>query len=275
MVDIFFDPSSFMGIIIVKFDSNHESGVDKVMKKYFWILIFACISQLYAKVLDVSYAVDFGMFGQMGVCDAHLKSTDTAYTIDIGVKATGIAKVLSRNRQERHTSQGSLHNGMFRFKTYKVVKTYGEKYIEKRYRADSKHKKVTKYVLKKRGGQISAEKEQVLDFYTPNDLLTLYFNLPKLIEDMSKPGKYTFKAAGAERQKGLVEVIIPKREILSRYEKILGKGDYWYMTVIIHQKIFASNRGELMLAIGKDGIVEKAVLKDLVMFGDLVAKRIK
>jgi hypothetical protein len=47
------------------------------------------------------------------------------------------------------------------------------------------------------------------------------------------------------------------------------------MTVIIHQKIFASNRGELMLAIGKDGIVEKAVLKDLVMFGDLVAKRIR
>lgn len=233
------------------------------------------ITQLEANILDVSYKVEFGMFGQLGICDAHLKQGKKEYTIEIGVKATGMAKALSRNRQERHTSHGSRHNGMLVSDTYKVVKTYGAKYIEKTYRTDYQHKQVKKYVLKKRDGKITGQKEQVLDFYSTNDLLTLYFNLPKLIKDMSKPGKYTFTAVGAERQQGLVEVIIPKKEALRSYEKLLGKGDYWYMTVIIHQKIFASNRGELMLAIGKDGIVEKAVLKDLVMFGDLVAKRIK
>jgi hypothetical protein len=246
-----------------------------MIKKNLFILLIVCTSLLEAKVLDVSYKVSFGMFGQLGICDAHLKHGKKEYAIEIGVKATGMAKALSRNRQERHTSHGSLHKGMLVSDTYKVVKTYGVKYIEKIYRTDHQRQKVKKYVLKKREGKISGKKEQVLDFYSRNDLLTLYFNLPKLIGDMSKPGKYTFTAVGAERQQGLVEVIIPEKEALGAYEKVLGKGDYWYMTVIIHQKIFASNRGELMLAIGKDGIVEKAVLKDLVMFGDLVAKRIR
>ncbi len=47
------------------------------------------------------------------------------------------------------------------------------------------------------------------------------------------------------------------------------------MTAIIYQKIFESNKGELMLAVGKDGIAQKAVLKDLIMFGDLVSERVK
>jgi len=236
-------------------------------------MIFAISGE--AKVLDVSYKVTFGMFGQLGVCKAHLQSEKEAYRIGIGVKATGMAKMLSRNRQERHTSQGHLSHGMLVSDSYEVVKTYGAKYIEKVYRIDPRHKQITKYVLKKREGRVTGKKEQVLDFYSTNDLLTLYFNLPKLIGDMSKPGRYAFTAVGAERQQGLVEVIIPEKAALGAYEKVLGKGDYWYMTVIIHQKIFASNRGELMLAIGKDGIAEKAVLKDLVMFGDLVAKRIR
>ncbi len=86
---------------------------------------------------------------------------------------------------------------------------------------------------------------------------------------------YTLTAVGAERQKGTVKVYIPKESELKRYKKTLGEGDYWYMTAIIYQKIFASNKGELMLAVGKDGVAQKAVLKDLILFGDLVAERIK
>ncbi len=247
------------------------------MKKSLFILglVLVFMSQIQAKVLDVTYKVSFGMFGEMGISDAHLETKGDRYTIEIKMKATGMAKALSKNRKERHISKGHIVNGMFVSDTYKVIKTYGKKHIEKIYRIDHQKKRVTKDKTKKNKDKITEKKHTVLDFYSENDLLTLYFNLPKMITDRSKATTYEFSAVGAERQEGKVEVRIPKESELKGYQKTLGEGDYWYMTAIIYQKIFASNKGELMLAVGKDGITQKAVLKDLMMFGDLVAERIR
>ena len=247
------------------------------MKKSLFILglVLVFMSQIQAKMLDVTYKVSFGMFGEMGISDAHLETKGDTYIIEIKMKATGMAKALSKNRKERHISKGHIVNGMFVSDTYKVIKTYGKKYIEKIYRIDHKKKRVTKDNTKKNQDKVTEEKRTILDFYSKNDLLTLYFNLPKMITDRSKATTYEFSAVGAERQEGKVEVRIPKESELKGYQKTLGEGDYWYMTAIIYQKIFASNKGELMLAVGKDGITQKAVLKDLMMFGDLVAERIR
>jgi len=247
------------------------------MKKSLFILglVLVFMSQIQAKMLDVTYKVSFGMFGEMGISDAHLETKGDTYTIEIKMKATGMAKALSKNRKEKHISKGHIVNGMFVSDTYKVIKIYGKKHIEKIYRIDHKKKRVTKDNTKKKQDKVTEEKHTVLDFYSKNDLLTLYFNLPKMITDRSKATTYEFSAVGAERQGGKVNVRIPKESELKEYKKTLGKGDYWYMTAIIYQKIFASNKGELMLAVDKDGITQKAVLKDLMMFGDLVAERIR
>ena len=247
------------------------------MKKSLFILAFVllCISQIQAKVLDVSYEVSFGVFGKLGISDAHLETTGDNYTIDIKMKAIGLAKMLSKNRKERHVSKGHIVNGMYISDSYKVVKSYGKKHIEKRYTIDHKNKKVKKEYLRTKDGKTEKDEHTALNFYSENDLLTLYFNLPKMIQDRSKSGTYEFSAVGAERQEGTVKVIIPKESDLNGYKKTLGEGEYWYLTAIIYQKIFASNKGELMLAVGKDGVAHKAVLKDLIMFGDLVAERIK
>ena len=247
------------------------------MKKSLFILVLVLvfISQMQAKVLDVSYKVSFGILGQLGVCDAHLETKGDRYTIDIKVKATGLAKILSKNRKERHISKGHIVNGIYVSDSYKVIKSYGEKYIEKLYTIDHKKKKVKKEYFSKKNGKINKRKQKKLDFYSENDLLTLYFNLTKMIQDLSKTDTYEFSAVGAERQKGIVQVHIPKESELKAYKKVLDEGDYWYITVIIYQKIFESNKGELMLAVGKDGVAQKAVLKDLIMFGDIVAERIK
>ncbi len=247
------------------------------MKKSLFILglVLVFMSQIEAKVLDVTYKVSFGMFGEMGISDAHLETKGDTYTIEIKMKATGMAKALSKNRKERHISKGHIVNGMFVSDSYKVIKTYGKKHIEKIYRIDHQKKRVTKGKIKKNQDKVTETKHTILDFYSTNDLLTLYFNLPKMITDRSKATTYEFSAVGAERQGGKVQVRIPKESELKGYQKTLGEGDYWYMTAIIYQKIFASNKGELMLAVGKDGITQKAVLKDLMMFGDLVAERVK
>jgi len=245
------------------------------MKKSLFILVLLYISQIQANMLDVSYEVSFGMFGKLGVSDAHLETTGDKYIIDIKMKATGLAKTLSKNRKERHISKGHIVNGLYISDSYTVVKSYGGKHIEKRYTIDHKNKKVKKEYLRTKDGTAEKDEHTELNFYSENDLLTLYFNLPKMIKERLKTGTYEFSAVGAERQEGKVEVYIPKESEIEGYKKTLGEGDYWYIKAIIYQKIFASNKGELMLAIGKDGITQKAVLKDLMMFGDLVAERIK
>jgi hypothetical protein len=80
---------------------------------------------------------------------------------------------------------------------------------------------------------------------------------------------------GAEKQQGKVSIVVPNAKHRAVYEQALGKGKFDYLTAIVYQKLFQSNRGELMIAIGQDGIAEKAVLKDLILYGDLTAKRIK
>jgi len=72
------------------------------MKKSLFILGLGLVfmSQMQAKVLDVSYKVGFGMFGQMGIADAHLETKDDSYTINIGMKATGMGTTKIRSFQK-------------------------------------------------------------------------------------------------------------------------------------------------------------------------------
>jgi hypothetical protein len=37
----------------------------------------------------------------------------------------------------------------------------------------------------------------------------------------------------------------------------------------MHRQLYQSSQGELDVRIGKEGLVEKAVLKDLIFFGDV------
>jgi len=61
---------------------------------------------------------------------------------------------------------------------------------------------------------------------------------------------------------------------LEKYKKELGSGLDWYATAIINQKIFASDKGKLLLRVGDDGITKQAILKDVIFFGDMVAKKV-
>jgi len=227
-----------------------------------------------AKTLDATYKVSYGVFGQLGISKAHLETHKDTYTIEVSAKTSGIVKKLSRNRQERYISKGHIVNGLLVSDTLHIVRSYGRKYSEKTYIIDHKHKKVIKISIAKNKGKIYKNKTQELNFYSQDDLLTLYFNLSARM-DPSKAGMYELTAVGAEKQDGKVKIVIPDKGRRGQYQKILGNGDFWYLTAIIYQKIFESNKGELMIAIGKDGIAQKAVLKDLIFYGDLVAERIK
>ena len=249
-----------------------------MIKKIFTVLVFTLMSNgvANAEIIKANYDVSYGIFGKIGMSKAILKKDNKRYSIDIRLSATGLAKILSGDRRERHISKGHIdENGLMISDLYQVIKTHGKTMVNKTYRIDHKNKKVKKVYRKYKNRKLVKTEKTMLDFYAKDDLLTLYFNLGSAVKDKTKPATYVFKAVGAERQQGKVTLIIPVFYKLKDYKETLGKGASWYATAIIHQKIFSSKEGRLMLAVGEDGITNKAVLKDVIFFGDIVAKRVK
>jgi len=246
-----------------------------MIKKIVYLLGFLILSTLTveAKVIKANFDVSYGIFGKIGTSKAVLTKNAKTYKIEIKLAATGLAKVLSGDRREKHISKGHIVNGLMVSDTYEVIKTHGQNRVSKKYVIDHKRKKVIKKYRKYKKGRLVSNEESTLDFYSKDDLLTLYFNLDTAIKNKTKPHTYVFRAVGAERQKGKVTVIIPKRGALAGYKEDLGNNASWYATAIIHQKIFSSKEGRLKIAVGSDGITTKAVLKDVIFFGDIRAVR--
>jgi hypothetical protein len=238
-------------------------------------LIVLLVSSLQAEILRANYDVSYGIVGKIGVAKAVLDKQGSTYTIDIRLAATGLAKSLSGNRKERHLSRGHIRKGKLISDMYEVTREYRSTKVVKQYLIDHRKKVVRKIYRKYKNGTLVDEQKQRLSFYAPDDLLTLYFNLDMLMPDKTKAGTYVFQAVGAEKQQGKVSVVIPSAKEIPGYEDDLGSGAAWYATVIIHQKIFMSKEGRLQIAVGKDGITQTALLKDLILFGDIKAVRKK
>jgi len=245
------------------------------MLKKFLFLIFFFTIYLYSKTIHTQYDVSYGIFGKIGVTNAVLSIDHKRYKIDIHLATIGLAKVLSGGRKEHHISKGHMEHGLMVSDLYQVIKSHGNIVVNKEYWINHKKKYVRKVYKKYEKGILVKKEETRLNFYAKDDLLTLYFNLDYAIKVKTKAKTYVYKAVGAERQKGKVTVIIPKINALEKYKKELGSDAAWYATAIIHQKIFSSREGRLMLSIGKDGITNKAVLKDVIFFGDIRAVRTK
>ncbi len=243
------------------------------LKSLMYLFVFTC--SLYAEEIRANFDVSYGIIGKIGTAKAVLKKTNKKYTLEMKLATTGLAKVLSGSRKEHHTSKGHLKNGLMISDWYKVVKSHGNTVVQKEYRVDHKRKKVLKKYKKFKKGKLVSEKNTTLGFYAKNDLMTLYFNLGTLIKNKRKSKTYVYKAVGAERQQGKVTVIIPKKKDLKQLQEDVGTASSWYATAIIHQKIFSSKEGRLMLGIDKDGITDTAVLKDVIFFGDIRAVRRK
>jgi len=244
------------------------------MKKLLILLSFLTLSTLNAETITADYRVEFGIFGEIGVANAVLTRDENSYEISVKLEATGMTKTLSGDRKEHHISKGHIENGVMVSDMYQIIKSHGTTTINKIYRADHETKTVSKMYKRWKNGVLTKDKMTTIDFYSKDDLLTLYFNLDKKIVDKKMSNSYTFTAIGAEKQQGSVDVEIPSATELPEFTEALGSDESsWYARAVIHQNIFSSDKGELMLKIAEDGITEKAVLKDLIFFGDIRATR--
>ena len=226
-----------------------------------------------AKVTQLNYKATFGSFGTVGTINNKLTQNKKTYKIETKVQLAGMAKTIMGGQVEDYVSTGHMKNGLMICDNYTMTSTKVGKKVKKEYSINHTGKYVTKRSRKWVNGKLVKDKSKKLKFYAKDDLLTLYFNLGIAIKQKGKT--YHFKAVGLEKQKGKVRVTVPSDSKNASYKQNLGKGAALYAKALIHQKNFKKQKGDILLAIDKDGFIKKAVIKDIMLFGDAQLVRVK
>jgi len=253
------------------------------MKILITLLFIFTNSILFAKTIEANYSITYGSFLDLGIANAKLTYNKNEYEIKIEAKTVGMAKILTNNRTEIYKSTGSFINNRFIPKKFIKIKKNNYKSRIKEYTFDYENKKIivktiTEGIKKSVNNELKFQKEPFyneykdeLKFFTKNDLLSLFFNLNELIEFKYKRN-YTFSAIGANKKDGKIDLLIPSKNKTNQLNKTMNKEKEKKLIVYINQKIFGSEKGELFLSLNNEGFCSIAILKDVVLFGDIVGK---
>lgn len=240
------------------------------MNKIMWLLLLL-VQIAGAKVLTAKYEVSFGIFQTMGISESRMEiRDDQTYTIHVEARTTGIAKVLSNNRIEVYESRGTVKNGKLIPETYfKIRQTDSQKMI-KFYTFDHRNRIVWKETTEVKGGKEYKDKDQN-DYYAQEDILSLFFNL-KFYAQGQQSGAYY--AIGGNKKDGRIDVVFPTKAEVEEMKKTLDVTSGSFLKVVLNDRIFSSANGELLINLDSEGLCEKAVLEDVLLFGDIVGKRV-
>jgi len=236
-------------------------------------LLGVCVTQVSATTTELNYKATFGIFGTVGTIKNRLTQNKSTYEIHTTVKMAGLAKMIMGGQTEHYTSKGHMQNGLMVSDFYEMISTKKEKKTSKMYLINHQHKSVIKRYRKWIKGKLVVDKKQKLAFYAKDDLLTLYFNLGNAISEKGKT--YLFKAVGLEKQKGKVRITVPSEGQDKAYIKDLGTGAALYAKALIYQENFRKKKGDILLAVAKDGFIRKSVIKDVLLYGDAKLTRTK
>lgn len=233
------------------------------------IFVLALLSQIAsAKVITATYEVSYGIFQTMGIADARFETRDdNTYSIRIEARTTGIAKILSNNRVETYESYGSIINGQLVPKKYIKIRRTDSKKMTKIYTFNHVDKMVWRENID------SDEWEKVKhDYYASEDILSLFFNVKQYMKLQQNQVLY---AIGANKNNGRIDVVFPKGREIEKLKQELEIDEGVFVKVILNDKIFSSANGELLISLDEEGLCEKAILEDVLLFGDIVGKRVR
>lgn len=236
--------------------------------KTFVLLLILLTSLLQAEIQKATYDVSFGVFQKFGIANAYFETKENqTYLIRIEAKATGLAELLSNKRVEVYESSGVIQNGkLIPLKFVTIRQTKSKKAI-KIYTFDHEAKNTWVEVTK---NKVHHPKTQN-PFYTPEDILSLFFNIKSYTKEQKNR---SFHAISGNNDNGKIDVIFPKGEALAELKKMLGSSSGDFLKVILNDQIFASTNGELAINLNKDGLCDKAILEDVLFFGDIVGTRV-
>jgi hypothetical protein len=218
--------------------------------------------------IEAKYEITYGILGSIGDASADLKVEKGTYKIKLKAKARGLVKILSSSRVETHESTGIVKDGKFLPTIFISSKKRGSKTDIKRYLFDHDKKVVKLLQTRIRDGEI-VDTKSILPYFAQDDILTLFFNLKYFLgEDYTPKVGQKLVAVGANKKNGEVELFKADSKMYKDLSKELKSREN-LLVVVLNQRVFASQKGEMIINLNSDGICTSALLKDVIMFGDI------
>ena len=171
------------------------------------------------------------------------------------VKTQGIVATFSKHLVQKYSSIGIIKNNILIPLKYITYRKRGNNEYKRIYLFDHKNKIIIR--KKYKNGQLTAKEK--FKYYAPQDILSLYFNLPLFLKEKKT---YTFYALGARRTDGRVDVNFCNKNIFEE-KGICIKAN-------LYNKVFAGDKGILYLLINQNNwVCLKGVVKNVLKIGDL------
>jgi len=226
---------------------------------------------LYAQL---HYVARGTLVGKMIDVKVNASANNKRYSIRIDMQTMGMIKLMTGGQIEHHSSYGSVRNGEYYAKEYKIDKTYKKIHYIRRYLFDYRNKKITKISMKWKEGKKLYETKEILKYFTHNDILTLYHNVLRF-KKSHKPGSYSLTLAGAEKEGGKLKFVLPGSTALTKEQSKLGMKQAEVIKVFMYRSFLSGGKGSLTFGIDKNGIAEKIILDSVKMLGKVTLKRIR
>ena len=237
--------------------------------------------------LNARYKISYAFFSDIAETTLHFRRNHGRYRIEAKASLKGFAAALAHHHREFHTSEGIVtDDGRLLPRRYTVVRTLDDFRREQVYTFDYTRKSirltqtVDRNITERRfnSERLSFEtsvthKHEIryyrMNFFAEDDLLTLYFNVRKLLESPTVPVKRRLGAVGSRSGIVILETL-PPRSVTPLPDSPLNT---MICRVFIDQDIFRSKKGELYIGLDRSLLVNEAVLKDVFLFGDLHVER--
>jgi hypothetical protein len=216
--------------------------------------------------MTAQYYAKYGWFGTIAEATGTFEKNETSYQITTVSKALGFAATLSKQMVQTYSSKGIVKNGVLIPEKYISTRKKGTDYYKRIYLFDHINKKIIR--LKYKNGVLEAN--ETLPYYTPDDILSLYFNLPHYLKTLPHKNLYTFYALGARKKDGRIDVSFPKGTELEKIKDTFDNTDGVYIKANLYNKVFAGDKGILYLVINpKNWVTVKGMVKNVLKIGDL------
>ncbi len=243
-----------------------------------------------AATLSGHYDITFSVFGKIGEADVSMTQEGERYHIHIDGRLTGLAADLANNRREAHDSYGRIVDGVFLPERYVKVRSTDTRNDTLVYTFDHHAKSVLKsrtkeytrtesrFDISKMGmveipRKVKHTSEAPLPYYAANDLLSLFFNVRHYLKEIPEGEQSVRHSVGAANSEGKILITNPSGEKRRMLAELMPDNEDRLITVVVDQDIFESEKGELFINLDADYLVIEAMLKDVLLFGDIRAKR--
>ena len=202
----------------------------------------------------LTYKVKAPLFGTIGEVNVDY-SVGSSYNINASMRTFGFAKKITGNRHEHYTSKGFVSGNIYKSKKFTQNATYKNKKEHLEYSFNYGAKKITKKRRKWKNGKEYVNDSKTLNYWTYNDFFSVYHNIVIQLKGKNA-GTYGTQISGLEKYNGKLTIIIPTKAKQQKEAESMGVKGVWIFHIITHKKIMGSKNGEIVFAVGNDGIAK-------------------